>query len=45
MGIESILLLVPSIALGITVITTVAAGYVMISCAVTRLKGASVCNF
>ena len=44
MGIESVLLLVPSIAMGITVVTTVAAGYVVISCVATRLKGTAVCN-
>ena len=39
MGIESVLLLVPSIAMGITIIAAVVAGYVMISCSVARLQG------
>ncbi len=36
---QSILLLVPVVAVGITVAAAVAAGYVMISCSIARLKG------
>jgi hypothetical protein len=39
MGLESVLLLVPSVAMGITAVVAVVAGYVVISCSFARFQG------
>ena len=39
MAVESLLLLAPSLGLGITAVATVIAAYVVVSCIAVRLRG------